>query len=366
LLLLLEMGCCSSTRSASASPPTDVSPGNAPIPNANVKDPHRDGYSAEPMAADVAVLRDYEDEASESEEEAVSRPSAFANNQSIANEVMRLEEFQTASDPGDDDAISPQKSDIKLGRRNRMEIKTNENSEERDNAATKRDNRLQATLSPSYERDRYHPNKQQNRAQVSEAVDFAIAHPFGLVETQQPPKHDVVDELLAAEKVDVQALYAENLKGFDADKFRTANVASQQIARKSAKNHSLSAVRGKSPDDEFSSFTSSEMSSKSMSSKLEPINSARGSAKDKHNEIIEFDDTDDEEEDDHDLLMQELSRPHSSNYKGYDEVKANEETTMSHLESFQGAGKEESNLKHIMDDEDEELMDAILSLDLDD
>merc|ERR1719242_1505646 len=107
-----------------------------------------------------------------------------------------------------------------------METKTNENSEEYvPMSADERANQLQATLSPSYEPDRYHPNNQQNHAQRSDpqdAVDFANAHPFGLVEpnsasskknrfSPQQQQQDVVDELLAAEKVDIHALYAENL-----------------------------------------------------------------------------------------------------------------------------------------------------------
>ena len=304
----------------------------------------------------------------------ISVSGSLVNNQSIMKEVMRLEHFdldhveqkynqQLFDDDGDDDD------------NNLMEIKSNENSEdiampskqqsfaELSMNTIKDENNGNNHQSPSFDK---HDDHRYNNRMSPDSYDSDTYHPFGVMMQNQQNSQNVEDEYVEKEAAeteesmveDLEALYAENLKqhGFDADKFRNANLFNNELMNgKKGFNE-----KGGGSND-ISSFASSQLSSKSE----EIINTRK--LNQNYDQIVEEhdfqidDDDDDIHSDDYneydDLMYKELSRPNSM-YENTNNVMIEPSIQES---VKQGHGQQVSN---IMDDEDEELMDAILSLDL--
>lgn len=211
-----------------------------------------------------------------SNEDDIPISGSFANNESIMKEVMRLEQFDIESDKDNNTHIT--------------DVRSNEHEHSND----------------SKQESLYFDKDDHIDDDIDD--DDINDHPFGItMQNQQKLQNEQYGERNHDFK-DLEAFYAENLKqsGFDADKFRNANLF---------KNDSMI-------DDDR------------LSSQSEDLNN-------------EYDD----------LMYKELSRATSM----YEE-KDNDIPEPSIQESVQkGHGRQLSN---IMDDEDEELMDAILSLDI--
>eukprot|EP01083_Nonionella_stella_P072234 194603_1 len=242
---------------------------------------------------------------SESSDDEDVLPRSFTNNRSIVKEVMRLEELEMNHDP------------------HNMEIKSNENSED-----------LRSNDPNQSFGEFGKPNVDQSHEEY---------HPFGLIQTQR--EEDSLSKQAVSE--DLDALYQANLKGhgFDADKFRNANAS--MTVQNDAHQASMSA--------DLSSFASSQ-----MSSQIPPMAMSDDmSEKENHNLMNDINEYIDEEEED--LMMEELSR---SIVNPMFQNDRNEHDEVHYIEHFKHMKKDQA-INNVMDDQDEELMDAILSLDLD-
>ena len=312
------MGCCSSKKSNVTN---SVSPAKAPEPN-NEKNPNADITMSERVNPDQLQQHHDINQQTDEDDEDISPPHSFANNRSIYREMMRLEECEL-----NDHQIND--------RQHIMEIKSNENSED---AQIGDNDQSFAEFND--------PKSPSNNQKHGGSIPY---HPFGLIQT------DKTENVKKPKKEeDPEALYAENLKqhGFDPEKFRMAN--------SSIHKSQLDNGQSNGSDDVISSFVSSQLSSTSE------IVSKRKERKKEKYQNIDIDAFLAEDQDDDDLLLQELSRPNS---KRYDSVNMREEDDepSSYIEGIKESvrGMQMDSIMNL-DDEDENLMDAILSLDLED
>eukprot|EP01083_Nonionella_stella_P288690 982373_1 len=200
---------------------------------------------------------------SSSSEEEDELPKSFANNKSIVNEVMRLEQPNTEN-------------------KCNIETKSDENSD--DNELISNNNNESFAEFPSHTTNSIDTNcsndiEINNNIQVEDSY-----HPFGFIIAkteneiiEKCEKRDSNGEFRETVMVNLEELYAENLKqhGFDANKFRMANGFDASVEEQFNNN--------------LSSFGSSTLSSKSN------IN----------NFITQVDQDDD-------LILEELSRSFTS------------------------------------------------------
>merc|ERR1719411_2581057 len=137
--------------------------------------------------------------------------------------------------------------------------------------------------------------------------------------------------------------------GFDPDKFRMANAVKQKSVHSPHDNGKTNTT-----EDVISSFVSSELSSKA--------DVVAKQKKEMYDDIAtrDIDEFLAENEEDDDLLYQELSRPTS---KGYNAVNPIDDESMTYIDGIKESVRDKE-VNAIMDDADEQLMDAILSLDL--
>jgi len=360
------MGCCSTSPAAT----NTQSPVTAP--EKNVRSPHSE--NGNPSALRQHMMNASHDDESSDSSMQISR--SFARNSSIAQEMMRLQEMELRNDI--DDLLQNDMVD-----QNRTDFKSNENSEDIRNSfgeAASRSVTVDGDVQKSPPKYVSKMGEQTLRDQVDSYT------PFGLIQTQKPEvehtkKHgdreQDIDRLFKEEPTiqtkgekiqdlatDLEALYAENLKqhGFDADKFRNANISAKSDLEQLAHNRSTK----KSGSSDMSSFASSDLSSKSGT--LPSIKSSMagtGSRNLTANEFIL------DEEDDDDFMLQELSRGGGTKRPDvgrneHDERRYERDERVGYIESIQQSMKDGGSINNIMDDDDEELMDAILSLDMDD
>jgi len=361
------MGCCSSSRGASSNDQSDVT-----APEKNVFSPNADSVDPAALRQHQTISMSQEDESSDS---SLPISRSFAQNKSIAREMMRLEEMELEKNIDDllenvDEAQDP------------VELKSNENSEDIRNSLDE-----PATQSVTVN-EAYTPSPHHHRKGEYGHRDQADSYtPFGLIQSQktgsphtnnQEEREQDINRLFEEEPtiqtkkgekikdlaMDLEALYAENLKqhGFDADKFRNANVSTNSN-QKELDHNGFRDKNGGSSD--MSSFASSELSSNSKSRTLGSIRSSVAGTGSRNLNIDEFI-VEEHEEDD--FMLQELSRADPKRYDHDMQRMEREEEDMGYIESIQHSvrGGGSGSVHNIMDDDDEELMDAILSLDMDD
>ena len=363
------MGCCSSSRGVSNTQSPAAAPEKHAIPEKHALSPNAEQPNPGALHQHHHMNASPGDESSDSSMQ-ISR--SFAQNKSIAREMMRLEEMELGK--GIEDLLQDVDQD-----QHRPELKSNENSEDIRNsfgeAATRSvtvDDGKDFSRSPEYQKGEFVPR------------DHADSYtPFGLIQTQktevqqtqnQEDREQDINRLFEEEPtiqtqgekikdlaMDLEALYAENLKehGFDPDKFRNAN---NSVMTDPDRVDPRNPIR-KGGSSDMSSFASSELSSKSGTLRsLKSSVTGTGSRNLNVNEFIV------EEEDEDDFMLQELSRGGSYVIDvGKMERDEREERSDSvgYIESIQQSVKEGGSMHNIMDDDDEELMDAILSLDMD-
>jgi len=368
------MGCCSSSRGAS-NDQSDVT-----APEKNLFSPNADSVDPVALHQHQTISMSQDDESSDSSMQ-ISR--SFAQNKSIAREMMRLEEMEM--DKNIDDLLGNVDET-----QNPVELKSNENSEDirnsHDEPATQ-----SVTINEAFGTPSPHHHQKGEYDHREQADSYT---PFGLIQSQNsesPYAHnqkvreqnsdrifeeEATKQTKKGEKIkdlamDLEALYAENLKqhGFDADKFRNANVATNSNHQE-LDHDRFGDKNGGSSD--MSSFASSELSSKSGT-----LRSLRSSVAGTGSRNLNIDEFIVEEEEEDDFMLQELSRADPKRFDHDDvqnmsmmerDIMPQREEDMGYIESIQHSVREgrSGSVHNIMDDDDEELMDAILSLDMDD
>eukprot|EP00486_Rosalina_sp_Unknown_P007123 CAMPEP_0201572460 /NCGR_PEP_ID=MMETSP0190_2-20130828/15724_1 /ASSEMBLY_ACC=CAM_ASM_000263 /TAXON_ID=37353 /ORGANISM="Rosalina sp." /LENGTH=370 /DNA_ID=CAMNT_0047998225 /DNA_START=32 /DNA_END=1141 /DNA_ORIENTATION=+ len=370
------MGCCSSSNSVAHSSSPTRAPGDAndnSPPHMVMQNTERVNPQSLQQHHNINQGQNMQIHNDTFKKDDITISGSFANNQSIMKEVMRLEQYDEDNEEQPKNPQQPNYNQETYDINRGHEIKSNEHSEDiaipsnqqsfaefsmnTINVQNDNDNNYE---SPSFDRhhhqqyndnnmspDSYHPFgiRMQNQQQNLENMQYQ----YNTHEIQQEPEERSIVE-------DLQALYAENLKqqGFDADKFRNANLS---------KNDTMNGKQGMSDrrgSNDMSSFASSQLSSKSEEINTRKVIQNYGnnysdemleeqrieSDIDMHN-----DDYDDGYNEYDDLMYKELSRPASMMYG----MKDNDIQEASIQESVkQGDNGQVSN---IMDDEDEELMD---------
>ena len=353
------MGCCSSSNTVAHS----QSPTHGPIPNKN----HTLSQNLT-----TAQLQQHH-EINDKNEIPISQ--SFINNGSIVKEVMRLEQNNHNHNNHSNNLIETKSNenseDLEVITNN---INHNNNNNDDDdgsfaefpNVNIKKIKRDFQTSSFDEDNDIYNHNDDDIYNEYNQD------HPFGLIQTENIETENIIKDVDKKKEKDdeeeeeeqdsqeseqdimenLQEFYAENLKqhGFDADKFRNANVSIDKSSLQN-NNNSNNKINKRTASADLSSFASSQLSSKSD---VVDINNHN---KDKNNED-EYDD---------DLMFKELSRPNSMYPQYDDENNDNMNEIDNNEQSIQRCVYQVKNqVTGVMDDEDEELMDAILSLDLDD
>lgn len=367
------MGCCSSARSANNNQKEDP----VTAPEKNVRSPNAD--KTDPMALHHHhhMNASQDDESSDSSMQ-ISR--SFAQNKSIAREMMRLEEMELGKDI--DDLLQNVDED-----HHRTDFKSNENSEDIRNSFGEAATRS-VTVEDAYSQS---PDLEKGEYVQHHADSYT---PFGLIQTQksesphaQSPedREEDINRLFEEEPtiqtkgekikdlaMDLEELYAENFKqnGFDPDKFRNANNSGMSIRDDQNPRESIRKSGGSS---DMSSFASSELSSKtSKSSKSRSLGSLKSSVAGTGSRNLHIDEFIVEEAEEDDFMLQELSRGASSNQFNITKIEREEvrgydrDDSIGYIESIQHSVMGGGSMHNLMDDDDEELMDAILSLDMDD
>jgi len=349
------MGCCSSSRA--------VTNTQSPVCGPDERAMSPDSGQINPGVSQLhqPTNAGHDDDSSDSSMP-VSR--SFAHNKSIAKEMLRLEEMEIGGN--DIDEVLQ-----KGNEQNPTDFKSNENSEDIPDSfgeAATRSVTVDDAKSPDYQKqkgehaaDSYTPfglieprKTEVEHPRNQEVHEKDIKQPLE-EEAPTPPKGEKVEDLAK----DLEALYAENLKqhGFDANKFRTANISGTKEG--DHRDHSIAA--GKSESTDLSSFASSELSSKSGT--LRSIKSSVTGAGSRNLNVEEFI----AEEDDDDFILQELSRSAVHVFDANKMEGTNDRVeSVGYIESFQQSVRDGGSMHNIMDDDDEELMDAILSLDMED
>eukprot|EP00484_Ammonia_sp_Unknown_P021698 CAMPEP_0197023818 /NCGR_PEP_ID=MMETSP1384-20130603/4456_1 /TAXON_ID=29189 /ORGANISM="Ammonia sp." /LENGTH=389 /DNA_ID=CAMNT_0042452095 /DNA_START=43 /DNA_END=1212 /DNA_ORIENTATION=- len=387
------MGCCSSNRSTQTHSPgttTDLNKLESQSTTASAAQ-HRLAQHQ-----DIITHEEFEEDEEEEEDDDIPISGAFARNKSIQNEIMRLHGF------GNEES-NEQHSEIKSNE-NSEDFETISNEAERNHSFAEFHADTVQIIDASDNNNNTH-HKHLRESPSNDEQD--PSHPFGLIQSDKVQNNDNAinnlsdtendkdndsDTLSQSEMIgDLEALYEENLKqhGFDADKFRSANLKATQ---QSSMNEPVGKEKGqRSVSVDLSSFASSQLSS-SQQSKMSAEEKEKPQPYLGHDSIDEYQTDKLSENDDDDLMMQELrmsqKRPTSisrrntfersmvdtsdeedSNVDAQEAIDENEanyvdyDEEIGYIENFKDSVIENKReIGNIMDDEDEELMNAILSL----